>query len=261
MTTPAQPGPATAPREALAYDPIVLAESLARAADKSARLIGDFAARHAAAPSLSDELGVGKAFFELASQMLANPAGMAESQMALWMSHAALWQSSWLKMIGADTGPVASPAAGDRRFRDDDWQQQFLFDFIKQSDLITAGWLHSSVANVEGLSEGTRKKVDFFTRQYIDALSPSNFALTNPQVFRETVATGGQNLVDGFNNLLDDIERGHGQVRISMTDAKAFELGVNIATTPGKVVFRNDLMELIQYTPATRKQWRRPLLV
>jgi len=103
--------------------------------------------------------------------------------------------------------------------------------------------------------------VDFFTRQYIDALAPSNFALTNPEVFRETIATGGQNLVKGLNNLLDDIERGNGQLKISMTDSKAFELGVNIATTPGQVVYQNDLMQLIQYEPATKTVFRRPLLI
>ena len=246
-----------------AYDPVILAESLAAAAEKSARIIGDFAARQATSGTgaYNDELGLGKAFCELASQMLADPMSVAEAQMNLWMSHASLWHSSWLKLLGADTAPVATPLPGDKRFRHEDWQQHFLFDYIKQSYLITARWLHQSVADVDGLSENTRKKVDFFTRQYIDALSPSNFALTNPEVYRETIATGGQNLVNGLNNLLDDIERGHGQVRISMTDPKAFELGVNIATTPGKVVFRNDLMELIQYEPATRKQWRRPLLV
>ena len=153
------------------------------------------------------------------------------------------------------------PAQGDKRFKHEDWHEHFLFDYIKQSYLITARWMHDQVASVEGLDEQTKKKVDFFTRQYIDALAPSNFALTNPEVFRETVASGGQNLVKGLNNLLDDIERGGGQLRISMTDAKAFELGVNIATTPGKVVFQNELMQLIQYEPSTKKVWKRPLLI
>src|SRR4029079_1342853 len=121
--------------------------------------------------------------------------------------------------------------------------------------------LHENVASVEGLDDQTKRKVDFFTRQYIDALAPSNFALTNPEVFKETIATGGQNLVRGLNNLLDDIERGNGQLRISMTDAKAFELGVNIATTPGQVVHQNDLAQLIQYEPATKKVWQRPLMI
>ena len=245
------------------YDPVALAESLASAAEKSAKLIGEFAQRQAASGHtlMSDELGIGKAFLELAAQMMANPVRLAESQMNLWWDYMSLWQASVLKLMGAPSTAVASPAKGDKRFRHEDWEQHFLFDYIKQSYLITARWLHDQVASVEGLDEKTKKKVDFYTRQYIDAFSPTNFALTNPEVFRATVASGGQNLVKGLNNLLDDIERGNGRLKISMTDAKAFELGVNIATTPGKVVFRNALMELIQYTPSTQKVFRRPLLI
>ena len=244
-------------------DPVTLAESLASAAEKSAKAIGDFAARNAKKTGSipTDELGLGKAFMELAAQMLANPARLAESQMNLWWEYMSLWQGSMLRLMGAQATPVAVPAKGDKRFKHEDWHEHFLFDYIKQSYLITARWMHDQVASVEGLDEQTKKKVDFFTRQYIDALAPSNFALTNPEVFRETVASGGQNLVKGLNNLLDDIERGGGQLRISMTDAKAFELGVNIATTPGKVVFQNELMQLIQYEPTTKKVWKRPLLV
>ena len=245
------------------YDPIAFAESLATAAEKSAKLIGEFATRNAGGRAAvpGDELGVGKAFMELTSKMLANPARLAEAQLGLWRDYMTLWQSSVLRMLGAPAGPVAEPAKGDKRFKDAGWQEHVLFDYVKQSYLIAARWLHGQVANVEGIPEHTRKRIDFFTRQYIDALAPSNFALTNPEVFRETVASGGQNLVRGLNNLLDDIERGNGQLRISMTDSKAFELGVNIATTPGKVVFQNDLMQLIQYEPSTKKQWKRPLLV
>jgi polyhydroxyalkanoate synthase len=132
---------------------------------------------------------------------------------------------------------------------------------MKQSYLITARHLHDTVSDVEGLDESTQGKVNFFTRQYIDSLSPSNFALTNPEVFRETVKSNGQNLVRGFNNLLQDIEAGDGQLRIRMTDTSAFELGKNVATTPGKVVFRNELFELLQFTPSTEKQYKRPLLI
>ena len=244
-------------------DPVALAESLAAAAEKSAKVIGDFAARNAktGAALPSDELGLGKAFMELAAQMLSNPARLAESHMNLWWDYMNLWQGSMLRMLGAPAEPVAVPKDGDKRFKHEDWQEHFLFDYVKQSYLIAARWLHDQVAKVEGLDDHTKKKVDFFTRQYIDALAPSNFALTNPEVFRETVATGGQNLVKGLHNLLDDIERGGGQLKISMTDAKAFELGVNIATTPGKVVFQNELMQLIQYEPSTKKSWKRPLLI
>ncbi|MBK6393423.1 MAG: class I poly(R)-hydroxyalkanoic acid synthase [Betaproteobacteria bacterium] len=246
-----------------AFDPIALAESMASAAEKSAKLLGDFATRHAQSGKslFADELGLGKAFMELASNMLSNPARMAESQMALWQQYMTLWQNSMLRDWGAPVTPVAEPHKGDKRFRHEDWQDHVLFDYIKQSYLIAARWLHENVASVEGLDEQTQKKVDFFTRQYIDALAPSNFALTNPEVFKETIATGGQNLVKGLHNLLDDIERGNGKLRISMTDAKAFELGVNIGTTPGKVVFRNELIELIQYEPSTAKVHERPLLV
>ena len=249
--------------EAPGFDPIALAESMASAAEKSAKLLGEFAARQAQSGKtmFSDELGVGKAFMELASLMLANPARIAESQVQLWQQYMTLWQHSWMRALGAPVAPVAEPSKGDKRFKDAGWQDHMLFDYIKQSYLIAARWLHENVANVEGLDDQTKRKVDFYTRQYIDALAPSNFALTNPEVFRETVSTGGQNLVRGLHNLLDDIERGNGQLKISMTDTKAFELGVNIATTPGKVVFRNDLMELIQYEPTTKKVHERPLLV
>jgi polyhydroxyalkanoate synthase subunit PhaC len=245
------------------YDPVALAESYASAADKSAKLLGEFVARQAGARSslVTDEFGITKAFLELAAKMLSNPYQLAETQLNLWWEYSALWQSSLLKLLGQDAAPVAEPAKSDKRFRHEDWQELFLYDYVKQSYLIAARWLHKTVASVEGLDEHTQKKVDFFTRQYIDALAPSNFALTNPEVFRETIATGGQNLVKGLNNLLDDIERGNGQLKISMTDSKAFELGVNIATTPGQVVFQNDLMQLIQYEPTTKKVFKRPLLI
>ena len=261
MATP-QPVPKNAAAAPAAYDPVALADSLASAAEKSAKLMGEFATRNAGSSrSLNDEMGIGKAFMELAARMLANPAKLAESQMNLWWDYMSLWQSSMMRMMGAPAEPVAEPAKGDKRFKHDAWQEHFLFDYVKQSYLITARWLHDQVASVEGLPEPMRKKVDFFTRQYIDAMAPSNFAITNPEVFRETVATGGQNLVRGLNNLLDDIERGNGQLKISMTDTKAFELGVNIATTPGQVVAQTELMQLIQYEPATKKQWQRPLLI
>jgi polyhydroxyalkanoate synthase subunit PhaC len=264
MSTPASTATSGAPAHPGAgFDPVKLAESLASAAEKSARLMGDFASRNAGkqAAVASDELGLGKAFMELAAKMLANPARIAEGQINLWRDYMSLWQASMLRMIGAPAVPVAEPTRGDKRFRDAGWHEYVLFDYVKQSYLITARWLHEQVASVEGLSEPAKKKVDFFTRQYIDALAPSNFALTNPEVFRETVASGGQNLVRGLINLLDDIERGNGQLRISMTDTKAFELGVNIATTPGKVVFQNELMQLIQYEPTTARTWKRPLLI
>jgi polyhydroxyalkanoate synthase len=181
--------------------------------------------------------------------------------MNLWLDQMRLWQTSLMKMLGMDAEPVAEPAKGDWRFKDDEWSKNFLFDYIKQSYLLAARHIQHAVGQVEGLSPDSEKKVAFFTRQYVDALAPSNFLLTNPQVLRETLSSGGQNLVRGLANLLADIEKGGGELRISMTDESAFQLGRNVATTPGKVVYQNDLMQLIQYQPATEQVYRRPLVI
>ena len=160
-----------------------------------------------------------------------------------------LWQSTAQRLAGGNGEPVIAPSADDRRFSDAAWQENQLFDFIKQSYLLSARWLQSTVRNVEGLDQKTAKKVDFYTRQFVDAMAPSNFVLTNPEVLRKTLESGGENLVKGLENLLDDLERGKGQLQIKMTDPEAFEVGKNVAVTPGKVVYQNDLMQLLQYEP------------
>ena len=164
-----------------------------------------------------------------------------------------LWQTTARRMMGEDTAPVTAPRADDRRFKDAAWEENQLFDFIKQSYLLTARWMQQTVRDVDGLDDKTAQKVDFYTRQFVDAMAPSNFLMTNPEVLRTTIETGGENLVKGLQNLLDDLERGKGQLQITMTDLDAFKIGKNIAVTPGKVVFQNDLMQLIQYTPTTEK--------
>jgi len=234
-------------------DPAQSARVFAEVAERSSRLMGEFLQRQAGGQGVA----TARAFMDLYARMLAEPWKLAEMQTKMFWDHVALWQSTVLRMLGKEARPVAVPAKGDNRFREADWQDQFLFDYIKQSYLIAARHLHDAVASVEGLPEQTSKKVNFYTRQYIDALSPSNFALTNPHVLRETMRSGGQNLVRGLNNLLADIERGG----IRMADEKAFKLGVNVATTPGKVVFQNELMQLIQYAPSTENVFRQPLLV
>jgi polyhydroxyalkanoate synthase len=245
-------------------DAAELARLYSDIAAKSSALVSRFVANHAegAVRPISDELGISKAFFEAWARMLADPVRLAEAQMKLWQDYWSLWQHSMWKLMGHEPAPVAEAQKGDRRFRHADWQSNFLYDYIKQSYLIAAKHLHRSLANVQGLDEQTAKKVDFYTRQYIDALSPSNFVLTNPEVMRETVASGGQNLVKGFANLLEDLTRGNGSgLKLRMTDETAFRIGENVAVTPGKVVFQNDLMQLIQYTPTTEQVYRRPLLI
>ncbi|HVP09049.1 MAG TPA: class I poly(R)-hydroxyalkanoic acid synthase [Burkholderiales bacterium] len=229
-------------------------------AERSARILADYARKDpgaAAAGAASDELGIARAYMDLYARLLADPAQVAAFSANLMIDYVQLWQQSWMKLVGMQAAPVAVPAKGDNRFKDEDWSSNFIFDYIKQSYLIAARQIQHAVAGVEGLPPESEKKVAFFTRQYVDALAPSNFALTNPQVLRETLASGGQNLLKGLSNLLADVEKGG----ISMTDDKAFRLGRNVATTPGKVVFQTELMQLIQFEPTTQEAYRTPLVI
>ena len=240
------------------------ARVLHEVAERSAKLLAEFAKKdlHASvAEAAADELGIAKAYMDLYSRMLANPAALTAFSTNLMLDYLQLWQASWMKMLGVQAPAVAVPAKNDSRFKDDDWSSNFLFDYIKQSYLIASRQIQHAVASVDGLSPESEKKVAFFTRQYVDALSPSNFALTNPQVLRETLASGGQNLLKGLNNLLADIEKGGGSLRISMTDEKAFQIGRNVAVTPGKVVYQTELMQLIQFQPTTPQAYKTPLVI
>ena len=172
-----------------------------------------------------------------------------------------LWQRTAQRFLGGSTEPMIEPPQGDRRFRDAAWRDNTLFDFIKQSYLLAARWLQGTVRDVEGIDERTARKVDFYTRQFVDALAPSNFLMTNPEALRATIESRGENLLNGLKNLLDDLERGKGRLAIRMTDLAAFRIGENIAVTPGKVVYQNDLIQLIQYAPTTETVNRRPLLI
>ncbi len=248
----------------LGVNPEEIHKVLHEVAERSGRILGEFAQKHVAnsvSAAVSDELGIAKAYMDLYARLLGSPYVLASASANMMMDYMRLWQASWLKILGLEAHPVAAPAKSDSRFRDEDWESNFLFDFVKQSYLIASRHIQHAVASVEGMPEESQKKVAFFTRQYVDAFAPSNFVLTNPQVLRETVATGGQNLLKGLNNLLADIERGEGQLRISMTDESAFQLGRNVATTPGKVVHQTDLMQLIQYRPATAEAYRAPLVI
>ncbi|MDR2240558.1 MAG: class I poly(R)-hydroxyalkanoic acid synthase [Zoogloeaceae bacterium] len=244
-------------------DPQETAAIYAEVASRASRLITEHVRRQLkhGITVPSDELGIAQAFMDMMAKLLTNPYKLAQAQMNLVWDHFSLWQHAMLRFAGLKTKPVAEPRKGDGRFKDAEWEEDFLFDFIKQSYLITARHICDVITSVQGLSPDAEKKVNFFTRQYIDALSPSNFALTNPEVLRETVKSNGQNLLKGFNNLLRDIEEGHGQLRVKMTDPTAFELGRNVAVTPGKVIFQNELIQLLQFNPTTEKQYRRPLLI
>ena len=241
-----------------------ISETMADIAERSQRLVQEFLSSHSqpgkASVGIDDPLNIGTAFFEMTSKMMSQPHKMVEANMNLWQDYMKLWQNTASRMMGQETIPVVEPERDDRRFKNEAWENE-VFDFIKQSYLLTSNWMESTVSDVEGLDKKTHKKVEFFTKQYVDALSPTNFVMTNPEVLQTTIESHGENLVNGLRNLLEDLERGGGKLSIKMTDADAFEVGKNVATTPGKVVFRNDLMELIQYTPTTEKVAKTPLLI
>jgi poly[(R)-3-hydroxyalkanoate] polymerase subunit PhaC len=198
---------------------------------------------------------------DLAQLWLSDPTRFAEAQGALARSYADLWNNTLYRMLGQDVSPVAQPEPGDNRFKDPEWSANPYFDFWKQAYLVTANWAEDMLQKTDGLDERTRQKAEFYLRQVSSALSPSNFPMTNPEVMRETLASNAENLVKGMSFLAEDMGRSGDLLKISQTDPTAFEVGRNLATTPGKVVYQNDVFQLIQYAPTTDQVRERPLLI
>jgi polyhydroxyalkanoate synthase len=245
-------------------DPAVVSRTMADVAERGQRIVTDFLRRQAedgTTPPGPDPLNIGSAFLEMTARLMANPARLMQAQIGFWQDYLTLWQNTARRMMGDKAPAVIEEPKTDRRFKDDAWRENEVFDFIRQSYLLSARFFTNVAQTAEGLEPKTAQKVDFYTRQFVDAMSPSNFLLTNPEVLRRTAETGGENLLKGLSNLLADLERGKGQLRIRMTDETKFKVGENIAVTPGKVIYRNDLMELIQYQPTTDKVLKRPLLI
>jgi len=239
-----------------------LAENFTGIAEQSQRLVQAFIERQAEGNFQIPDPGiVAKSFLEMTQHMLADPRRLVEAQTSFWQNYMELLQAASKRMTGEAPPPVIEPRPGDKRFKDEEWAENAVFDFIKQSYLLAARTIQDSVSEVEGLDPKTAERVDFYTRQFVDAMAPTNFVLTNPRVLKATAESGGENLVRGLRNMLHDLERGKGQLRIKMTDLEAFELGKNVAVTPGKVVFQNELMQLLQYTPSTEQVFTTPLLI
>src|SRR5215469_3372682 len=231
-------------------------------AERSQKLLNDFAERYRAeGPQPADPLRLTQTFLDFTAKMLADPNKLLQAQLDLWAQYMKLWQVTAQRMMGQPAAPLAEPAKSDKRFNDPAWKDEVVFDYLKQSYLLTARWMQHTVKEVEGVDDKTAQKVDFYTRQFIDAMPPSNFALTNPQVVKATIESKGENLVKGLQNLLTDLERGKGRLAIRQTDMNAFKVGENVATSPGKVVYQNEVIQLLQYAPATAEVWRMPLLI
>lgn len=210
---------------------------------------------------MTDDYGIHKAFTSLSEQLLSDPEKLSNSTTQFWEEQLNLWE----KWINSDPTAVKKPdiekvEKNDSRFRSKLWDT-WLFDYVRNAYLLTAEHLQKTVNDIDSLDERTARKVKFFTKQYVDAMSPTNFAALNPDVLKATVDSNGGNLLSGLNNLLDDLKKGKGELAIKMVDPNAFELGKDVATTDGKVVYQNELMQLIQYQPATKSVLETPLLI
>jgi len=240
------------------------AEALTDIAERSGRLFRLYAERLAREDGYQviDPRTVAATFQQFAQKAAADPASIAQGQLALWNDLALLWQRTASRILfNAQVEPVIEPAQQDKRFKNDAWVANPFFDYVKQSYLLLARYCQSAVDGITGLEPHTHHQAQFYTRQFVNALSPTNFAATNPAVVEASIETRGDNLINGLRNLLEDLERGGGRLSLKMTDLRAFKFGENIASSPGKVVFQNELMQLLQYAPSTPKVHRRPLLI
>jgi len=247
--------------------PAILAEVATRSQD----MIRAFNERHAVDPewqdtarselNLTEIVGLPETFAELTRRMIAEPEHLANAQMKFWENGLKLLGYFNARLAGKTPEPVALPQRGDKRFLDPDWSEDPYFDFLKQQYLLFTNWVEDIVDGADGLDPHEQQKAQFFTRRLTDAMAPTNFLLTNPEALHETIDTRGENLIRGLEMAIEDMEKGHGKLAVRTTNDDAFTIGKDLANTPGKVVFRNDLMELIQYAPSTDKVRKTPLLI
>ena len=202
-----------------------------------------------------------KTLGQVADYWLRDPRRALELQSSLGKAYLDLWANSVKRMTGEKVEPLVAPEPRDRRFADPEWSSNQFFDFLKQAYLLTVQWADRLVRDAQGLEPHTLHKAEFYVRQLANAIAPSNFVLTNPELLRETVASNAENLVRGMHMLAEDIEAGRGNLRIRQSDSRMFEVGRNLALTPGQVIFENALMQLIQYAPSTATVRARPLLI
>jgi polyhydroxyalkanoate synthase len=277
---PAPPPTSTTPKPAPAEPPVPLAEMVKQQTAESwqtlsrnlaeaiTRTNNSFATAfhdqsQTRMPNRVDPFDVQGTLSQAWAKVGENPENLREAHADLWKRYATIYEDfTWRMMLGG--GPDSTPSAEaprDKRFRDPEWRDNPAFALMRETYLATSQWIVGLVESADGLDEATKRKAAFFVKQAVDAASPSNFLLTNPAALRETIKSHGENLLRGSQMLSEDLKRGHGMLAIRQTDYSAFEVGKNIATTPGKVVFRNRLIELIQYTPTTPKTFDVPLLI
>lgn len=260
-----QTKPHTDAKSAHPIDYSALSTHIAKIASRTQKLLNTFAARQEMVAQKArqpvDPAHLGQAFTKFLQSTLTDPKKLVDMQISFWQDYVKLLQSTLAQASGQKPDDVIAPDRGDKRFSDPSWEEVWVFNYIKQSYLLFSRLAHQMVEETHNLDPKVAHKVKFYTNQFVDALAPSNFLATNPAVIRETVESRGENLLKGLENLLGDMERGHGQLMITMSDHSAFRYGENIATSKGKVVFQNDLIQLIQYSPLTEQVHKTPMLI
>ena len=238
-----------------------LSLNLAKAALTTQSALADATLRQANAPMNPDPFHVGPAMKEVVGRLAAEPERLIRAQADLFDGYMDLWTAAAQRALGQDTEPVATPEKGDKRFNHPDWSSNPVFDVMKQSYLLTSSWLNRLVSDVEGVDPLTKRRVEFFTKMLTDAFSPSNFLASNPVALREAVQSQGASLLKGAERFAADMARGGGHLAISQTDVAKFKVGENVATAPGKVVFENAFLQLLQFSPTTETVFETPLLI
>jgi polyhydroxyalkanoate synthase subunit PhaC len=247
-------------------DPARLAANLAKAFEQAAELARRYAERPDVAKAEAESqilpmAQVSNTLSSISQAHLQNPQKLMEAQQRLWAQYGNIWNNAWAKTLGHTPEPVVQPAKTDKRFKDHDWVENSIFDALKQAYLATSAWAKEMVRDADGVDAHTRQKANFYVDGILNMFSPSNFPVTNPEVLRATLASSGENLLQGIARLQKDWDTPDGRLRISQVDSSSFKLGETIATTPGKVVFRNELFELIQYSPQVARTHEVPLLI
>jgi len=256
--------PPDGPPKAAPADPEALARNLGRMVEEGGRALSAYL-KPREDGQLADQMAeqiadAVKTISQVAQYWLADPQRSLAAQTSLMKAYLEIWSSSVKRLAGETAEPAAKPEAKDARFADPGWSDNPFFDALKQSYLVTSDWAQRMVSDAE-LDEHTKHKAAFYVRQISNAVSPSNFVLTNPGLLRETFTSNADNLARGARMLAEDIEAGGGELKIRQTDPTQFEVGRNLATTPGKVIFENELFQLIQYAPTTETVLAVPLLI
>ena len=247
------------------FDPEAFAMNLARAMESGGQALAAYLkprengeAKDKPPSELAEMV---KTFTSVAEYWMSDQTRATDLQMKMGKAYLDLWASASRRLAGEEVQPAIAPSPRDKRFKDPEWKSNQFFDFLLQFYLLTTQWAQDLVRDAEGLDPHIRHKAEFYVQQITNALAPSNFVLTNPEVLRETLSSNGDNLVRGMKMLAEDVEAGHGTLRIRQSDPNSLAVGVDMATTPGKVIFQNELMQLIQYEPTTESVLRTPLLI